>query len=362
MLAKKVAPVDIPVLISGETGTGKEIIAEIIHAGSVRRGKEMVSINCAGMPADLIESELFGSRRGAFTGSVDEKSGLVRQADGGTLFLDELSDMPFHLQSKLLRFVQDRKFRKLGSVTNEFVNARIIAAVNKPPLQCVAEKCLREDLYYRLSAITIVVPPLRDRQEDIVPLAKNYLHYFCEQFKRPLPLFTGDAARLLTAYSWPGNVRQLVNTMTRCALICGETINVNDLGLNQPSPDATSASADWQRWLNRDAQTLSVKETLAAKAVVTTLLSCNFNREKAAENLGISRGSLYERIKRLGVKMPATSARSASRTPRRNGHVSPSNGQPLSQVPALRVPRAAAQSVGSPDVRSAALQEGGFLD
>ena len=321
----------------------------------------MVSINCAGLPADLIEGELFGSRRGAFTGSVDEKSGLVRQADGGTLFLDELSDMPFHLQSKLLRFVQDRRFRKLGSGTSERVNTRIIAAVNKPPLQCVAQKCLREDLYYRLSAITIIVPPLRNRQEDIVPLAKDYLHYFCEQFKRKPPFFTGDAARMLTAYAWPGNVRQLINTMTRCALLCGETINVNDLNLTQSTGDLGNNNEGWKHWLLHDVTNMKVKDVRSAKAVIEAMIA-EGTREKAAAALGISRGSLYEKIKRLGIKMPIGHALTGKPIPPRNGHVSRSSVPLISKAPVLPAPHAAAQSVESPGGRSVGLPEEGFLD
>lgn len=357
-LAEKVALVDIPVLLSGETGTGKEVIASIIHKGSERRSSEMVTINCAGLPADLIEGELFGSRRGAFTGSVDEKSGLVRQADGGTLFLDELSDMPFNLQSKLLRFVQDRRFRKLGSITNEYVNTRIIAAVNKPPLVCVAEKCLREDLYYRLSAITIVVPPLRDRREDILPLARNYLRYFCSKFKRTPPLFDGAAGQALLTYSWPGNVRQLINTMTRCALLCGDTIYPNDLNLPETAVDTSDG---WKRWLTRDLKTMKVKEVHAAKSVIEAFLSGG-TREKAAEILGISRGSLYEKVKRFGISLPIAHAPPLKRTPPRNGHATPSAGRLPSRVPVLPAPRSAEPVVEPPASRSVVQPEEGFLD
>lgn len=331
-LAKRVGPVDLPVLISGETGTGKEIIAEIIHSSSARAKKEMVCINCAGLPGDLIENELFGSRRGAFTGSVDEKTGLVRLADGSTLFLDELADMPLHLQSKLLRFIQDKRVRKLGGITNETINVRIIAAVNKPPEVCVAENILREDLFYRLSTITINVPPLRDRQADIMPLAKAYLHHFSAQFKRQPPVFSGDAARAMTGYQWPGNVRQLVNEMARCALLCGPSVQCHDLKLYQKP--STSTQLDVQQWVSIDLSTLKIKQQNEVRMIVETLVACDFNQAAAYNKIGISRGTFYAKVKAYGIKTPKDSAPPPSRTRHRNGHVDPVADSTPSRCPA----------------------------
>lgn len=356
-LAKKVGPTEIPVLIAGETGAGKEVVAELIHANSDRRAKEMVCVNCAGLPADLIESELFGSTKGAFTGSHADRMGLVKTASGSTLFLDELSEMPLNLQSKLLRFIQDKRVRRVGGVMSEIIDTRIIVAVNKPPRQCVAENRLREDLYYRLSAITITVPPLRQRQEDILPLAKAYLQFFSDQLKRQPPVIETDTEAALLACAWPGNVRQLLNEMSRCALLCNGKVKPNDLDIQpETSPDDVQAS------VNVDLNSLQELERNEVKTIVRVLRECDFHRETAWMRLGIRRGTLYQKIKDYGIKMPAKREQGAKRTPRRNGHVSPSNGQPPSQVPVLRVPRAVEQSVESPDVRSVGLQEGAFLD
>lgn len=356
-LAEKVGPTNIPVLLAGETGSGKEIIAELIHANSARREREMICVNCAGLPAELIESELFGSRKGAFTGSVEDRVGLVRHADGSTLFLDELSDMPLHLQSKLLRFIQDKRIRRLGGVKQESVDVRIVAAVNRPPLACVADKCLREDLYYRLSAITISVPPLRERKEDILPLATAYLDFFSKQFEREPPAFSKTAIDLMLGHGWPGNVRQLINLMTRCALLCKREITDVDLGLRQsPTTDTL------QCWLNRDVNNMNTKERVDAKILIDALLATNFNRLEAAALLGISRGTVYEKIKRLGIKMPAKRVRVAKPTPPRNGHAVPSIVLPSLPVRAPRAPRAASPPAESPAESSVGLPGEGFLD
>ena len=349
-LAQKVGPTDIPVLIAGETGSGKEIIAELIHAHSPRRAKEMVCVNCAGLPPDLVESELFGSIKGAFTGSTAERMGLVKYANGSTLFLDELSEMPLGLQSKLLRFIQDRQVRRVGGVAAELVDTRIIAAVNKDPRLCIAEHRLREDLYYRLSTLTLTVPPLRHRPEDIIPMAKAYLTFFSEQFKRLTPVMSPVIEDLLRGYHWPGNVRQLLNEMNRCALLCNGKINVGDLNIE---PDAVASASD------KSVGGLALGE---AKTILEMLAATRYNCNAACSRLGISRGTLYAKIKKYGITMPAKRARVAQRSPHHSAHAAPSSAPPLSPKPARPSPRSAEPPAEPPASGFAGLQGEAFLD
>jgi len=357
-LVKKVGPAEIPVLIAGETGSGKEVVAELIHANSDRRAKEMVCINCAGLPADLIESELFGSSKGAFTGSHADRAGLVKSAEGSTLFLDELSEMPLGLQSKLLRFIQDQRVRRIGSSYMERVNTRIIVAVNKAPRVCVAEKRLREDLYYRLSAVTITVPPLRQRYEDILPMAKAYLQFFSTQLKRQPPVISAEVEQALLTCEWPGNVRQLLNEMSRCALLCNGKVNLKDLDIQMESQSSDSL----QQWTTVDINTLSELEQSEVRTIIKVLIESNFCRETAWHRLGLSRGTLYAKIKKFGIKTTAKRVRSAAQTPPHNGHVAPSAVHPPSPTPAPPSPHSAEPPVELPASRFAVWPGGGFLD
>ena len=242
-LAKKIGPTDVPVLIAGETGAGKEVVAELIHAFSPRHGQRMVCVNCAEFSEDIMESEFFGSTKGAFTGS-NHRVGIVEDAKGSTLFLDELSEMPLHLQSKLLRFTQDKMVRRVGSNTYTHVDVRLLAGINRDPQHCVADKNLREDLCYRLNTVTISVPPLRDRRADILPLAKSYLKFFCKQYERDIPKLSVRAVKVLMSYAWPGNVRQLMNEMSRCAILCHGQVRTRDLSIVEAKPtDAEQAAA-----------------------------------------------------------------------------------------------------------------------
>jgi len=278
----------------------------LIHDNSARKSAKMLCINCAGLPAELIESELFGSIRGAFTGSAD-RMGLIQHAANSTLFLDELSEMPLGLQSKLLRFLQDRQVRRVGSVSSETVNVRVIAAINKEPRLCISEKNLREDLYYRLSTITIAVPLLRDRPQDIMPLACVYLKYFSEQFNRKPPTFSAKIEKALLAYHWPGNVRQLQNEMTRCALLCDDIINLEDLSiqheLTRCEREALTLEA-LQKVANTDVTIFSSIERAELKIIVDVLMACNFNKQQARIMLGIGRQTLYNKIRKYGIKLP----------------------------------------------------------
>ena len=231
---ERIAPSDVTILITGESGTGKEVIADLIHALSPRSKNRIIKVNCAALPRDLIESELFGSVKGAFTGANADRDGLFRQAEGGTLFLDEISEMPIDTQSKLLRVLQDQKVRPVGGKSDYQTNCRIIAATNRKPEDAIKDGKLREDLFYRISAISVYLPPLRERRDDIMPLANSFLKKFASQANRTLRSFTLQAADRLTSFDWPGNIRQLQNEIQRAVLLCeGPDVDASDLSVSE---------------------------------------------------------------------------------------------------------------------------------
>ena len=229
---ERLAPSDVTVLITGESGTGKEVIADLIHALSPRSKNKIIKINCAALPRELIESELFGSVKGAFTGAHTDREGLFRQAEGGTLLLDEISEMPVDTQSKLLRVLQDQEVRPVGGKTSYKTNCRLIASTNRKPEEAIRDGKLREDLFYRISTISVHLPPLRDRREDIPPLATAFLKRFSAQANRVIHGFSAAAVDRLTAFDWPGNVRQLQNEVQRAVLLCeGDSVGAADLSI-----------------------------------------------------------------------------------------------------------------------------------
>lgn len=237
-LIDSIAESDANVLIIGETGTGKELIANAIHERSLRRKKPLVKVNCSALPKELIESELFGHTKGAFTGATSEKTGLIGQSNGGSLFLDEIGEMPLELQPKLLRVLQERIYYRVGSEKPHSVDFRLIAATNRDPLQAISEGLIREDLYYRINTILIRVPPLRERTEDIQRLAQYFLEQYAKRYNRPVRGFSQQAFAMLFQHNWPGNVRELQNVVERAVLLCkGEAIEPDSLPfqeLNQP--------------------------------------------------------------------------------------------------------------------------------
>src|SRR5690349_9580672 len=236
---ERIAPSDVTILNTGESGTGKEVIADLVHSFSPRSKARIIKINCAALPRELIESELFGSVKGAFTGAHTDREGLFRQAEGGTLFLDEISEMPIDTQSKLLRVLQDQEVRPVGGKVSYKTNCRLVAATNRKPDEAIKDGKLREDLFYRISAISVHLPPLRDRREDIMPLANSFMKRFVAQSNRPISGFTRDAAERLTAFDWPGNVRQLQNEIQRAVLLCESTeIDSTDLSITSIKPEA----------------------------------------------------------------------------------------------------------------------------
>jgi two-component system response regulator HydG len=288
---ERVAASDISILITGESGTGKEVIADLLHALSPRNKGPFIKINCAALPRELIESELFGSVKGAYTGSQADREGLFRQAESGTLLLDELSEMPVDTQSKLLRVLQEKEVRPVGGRTSYKSNCRIIAATNRPVEQAIKEGKLREDLYYRISAISIALPPLRERPEDIMPLANSFLKRFAAQADRVITGFSADATERLRRFDWPGNVRQLQNEIQRAVLMSeGTIVEVGDLSV-------ISASA-----INQSESDLSLMEAMERNTILQMLKETNGNKLETAKRLGIGRQTLYNKIKAYAIE------------------------------------------------------------
>jgi len=288
---ERVAASDISILITGESGTGKEVIADLLHALSPRNKGPFIKINCAALPRELIESELFGSVKGAYTGSQSDREGLFRQAESGTLLLDELSEMPVDTQSKLLRVLQEKEVRPVGGRTSYKSNCRIIAATNRPVDQAIKEGKLREDLYYRISAISIALPPLRERPEDIMPLANSFLKRFAAQADRVITGFSADATERLRRFDWPGNVRQLQNEIQRAVLMSeGTIVEVGDLSV-------ISASA-----INQSESDLSLMEAMERNTILQMLKETNGNKLETAKRLGIGRQTLYNKIKAYAIE------------------------------------------------------------
>jgi len=291
---ERVAPSDVAILITGESGSGKEVIADLIHAVSPRSKGKIIKINCAALPRELIESELFGSVKGAFTGAHTDREGLFRQAEGGTLFLDEISEMPIDTQSKLLRVLQDQEVRPVGGKVSYKTNCRLVAATNRKPEDAIKDGKLREDLYYRISAISVHLPPLRERREDIMPLANSFMKRFVAQAARPIRGFSPEAAERLTAFDWPGNVRQLQNEIQRAVLLCESSeIDSTDLSITSVKPE-TEQSQDTN---------FTLLEGVERNAIVQMLKETGGNKLETAKRLGIGRQTLYNKIKAYGIEV-----------------------------------------------------------
>lgn len=297
---ERVAPSDVPILITGESGTGKEVIADLVHALSARSKNRIIKVNCAALPRELIESELFGSVKGAFTGATSDREGLFRQAEGGTLLLDEISEMPIDTQSKLLRVLQDQEVRPVGGKTSYKTNCRILAATNRIPEKAIKEGKLREDLFYRISAISVYLPPLRERRDDIMPLANSFLKKFAAQANRPIRGFKQDAIDRLTGFDWPGNVRQLQNEIQRAVLLCEDT----DIAAADLSVSTAKSAAEYSASGEEADASFTLLEGVERNVIVQTLKECNGNKLEAAKKLGIGRQTLYNKIKAYGIETP----------------------------------------------------------
>jgi len=290
------APSDASVLIEGESGTGKELIATAVHTESHRSSGPFVSINCAAIPNELIESELFGYRKGAFTGAQRDKRGLIEVAEGGTLLLDEVAEMPLHLQTKLLRVLQERKLRRLGDEREIEVNFRLVSATNRDTSLLLEQGLLRKDLYFRISTIKIKVPPLRQRRDDIILLARRLLERYNQQYQRNIRNISQETVMRLTHYDWPGNVRELESVIERAVLFCqGDELTVVDL------PDELH---DFQLTPHRVfvPPTLSL-EQVERDVIIQTLERTNGNVKKSAEILRVHRPTFYRMLKKFGIKI-----------------------------------------------------------
>jgi DNA-binding NtrC family response regulator len=294
---ESVAKSDANVLIVGESGTGKELIANAIHYNSLRAKKPFIKVNCAALPKELIESELFGHTKGAFTGAHADKDGLIQHAAGGSLLLDEIAEMPVELQPKLLRVLQERSYRKIGSERTYAVDFRLISSTNRPPADAIRDGLLRDDLFYRISTITIHVPPLRERTEDIQLLAEHFFKMYARKYQRPITGISQAAYQRLFAHGWPGNVRELQNVLERAVLLAkANKIEPVDLPFeNGAVPERTAQGAGW------DVPPNLTLEEIEKLVIEKTLQRTGGNKQAAANLLGIYRPRLYSKIRKYNI-------------------------------------------------------------
>jgi transcriptional regulator with GAF, ATPase, and Fis domain len=287
----RIAPVDSAVLIQGETGTGKEVIARAIHEASPRRNQRFVALNCAAIPSALLESELFGHERGAFTGAYTQTMGRFQMADGGTLFLDEIGDMALELQPKLLRVLQEREFERLGGAQTVRVNVRVVAATNQDLAELVTKKLFRADLFYRLNVIPICLPPLRERAQDIPALTEFFVEKFAARLNKPIELIPDEVMAVLKAHDWPGNIRELQNFIERAVLFSpGSVLRLPLDWKHGVKPGSESAACTLA-----DADREHILETLKQTGWMIG------GQDGAANRLGLPRTTLIYKMRRLGI-------------------------------------------------------------
>jgi transcriptional regulator with PAS, ATPase and Fis domain len=291
-LVEQVAPSSVSVLVTGESGTGKEMVARSIHKLSPRSNQPFIAINCAAVPETLMESELFGHEKGAFTGAADRRIGCFELANTGTLLLDEIAEMPFLLQAKLLRVLEDKKVRRLGSTKEMNVDVRVIAATNKDPFKAVQEGTLREDLLYRLNVITIKLPPLREHRDDVLLLVQHMIDELSRRHAKSARLISTEAMEALLGYHWPGNIRELRNVIERAVVICeGEQIEKRHLPAHitgqKPSPSADAVMIPIGMPL----------EEVERRVILSTLARTDYNKTRTAETLRISLKTLHNKLK-----------------------------------------------------------------
>ena len=290
--ATQVAATDTTVLVTGASGTGKEVVARFIHAASARRSRPFIALNCAALPEQLLEAELFGYERGAFTGAHQAKPGQVELASGGVLFLDEVTEMSLSAQAKFLRVLQEREFQRLGGTRLVKANIRVIAATNRDLRKAVERGDFREDLFYRLGVFDIQIPPLRERPADIVPLSETFLQEIGRSFGRPPAGLTREARQALLQYDWPGNVRELRNVLERATILCeGALIDAEHLALQPAARSSRNDTTDLS----------ALEHTTIAKV----LQECRGNKTRAARRLGLSRTQLHLRVRKYGLEQAA---------------------------------------------------------
>jgi two-component system, NtrC family, response regulator PilR len=299
----RVARSQAPVHISGESGTGKELVAKLIHESGPRRDSPFVPVNCGAIPTELMESELFGHKRGSFTGAVSDKKGLIQSAEGGTLFLDEIADLPLHMQVKLLRVIQEKAVRPVGEHLEVAIDVRILSATHKNLAQLVAEGKFREDLFYRVNVIELRVPSLRERPEDIPELAESVLRRLGRRMKITPPVLGKDALASLQVYSFPGNVRQLENILERAlTLSTSGEIRAADIQLKPPAAGSTAAGVDAIGAAPSTGALGDHLEDIEREAILKALEQTRYNKTAAAKALGMTFRALRYRIKKLGIE------------------------------------------------------------
>jgi two-component system response regulator AtoC len=303
-LVRRIAPTRSAVLITGQTGTGKELVARAIHNLGPRRERLFVPLNCAAIPAELLESELFGHSRGAFTGAESQRVGKFEVADGGTLFLDEIGDMPYLLQAKLLRVLQEGVIERIGSNKPITVDVRVLSSTHRDLPARIRDGVFREDLYYRLNVFNVQLPPLRERQEDIARLAAYFLGRFARELGRETPTLSPEALRLLERHTWPGNVRELQNVMERAAVLAaGPEVDAGFFSmLLSPGSDPPDAAAGAAPEAPPEGLALQpAVEALERKLILRALGAADDNKARAARLLGISERTLWYKLKRYGL-------------------------------------------------------------
>ena len=294
MMVKRIAPTGITALLLGESGTGKEVTANAVHLASDRKKKPFVAINCASIPETLLESELFGFEKGAFTGAHKTTKGKIECAEGGTLFLDEIGDMPFNLQAKLLRFLQEKCIERLGGRQEISVDVRVVCATNQNLEEMVKEKTFREDLFYRVSEITLNIPPLRDRDEDVLILAQYFLQQYALEYKRNVKGFSEDGISAIKSHRWPGNIRELQNKVKSSVIMStGTQVTAMDLGFFDHQENQYELSLNL-RTVREDAESLAIQKAYALS---------EGNMSKTAELLGVTRPTLYSLIEKYSLSI-----------------------------------------------------------
>lgn len=310
----KVAPTNATVLVNGETGTGKELVAKALHHESPRANNALISVNCAAIPDTLIEAELFGHEKGAFTGAASNREGLVAAADGGTLFLDEIGELPLEAQARLLRVLQEGEVRPIGSVESRKVDVRLVAATHRDLSKLAREGKFREDLFFRINVVQLKLPPLRERGKDILALAETFVQRYCKANNKPLLVLSPEAIQAITTYTWPGNIRELENAIQRAVILCEDEIEIHhsllsiDLDLVRFEDEEQNASKAKKQHNNDPSEDLSLEDYFQRFVLEH---QDSMSETELARKLGVSRKCLWERRQRLGIpRNKATQAKS----------------------------------------------------